>query len=105
MLGAGRNWCFEIFRFFRRFFMRVVMWGMSDLGKPRVRILERGLRENDIEWTISNLSKPGTADQRPVDSSPIDSPASIPLRLQQSLLLQQRPRIRHVFIKCRILRR
>lgn len=28
---------------------RMVMWGTFDLGKPRVRILERGLRENGVE--------------------------------------------------------
>lgn len=29
--------------------MRIVMWGTYDLGKPRVRILERGLSENGID--------------------------------------------------------
>lgn len=29
--------------------MRVVVWGTYDLGKPRVRILLRGLRENGVE--------------------------------------------------------
>lgn len=28
--------------------LSVCMWGTFDLGKPRVRILERGLRENDV---------------------------------------------------------
>lgn len=28
---------------------RVVMWGTFDVGKPRVRILERGLRENGVD--------------------------------------------------------
>jgi hypothetical protein len=31
--------------------MRVVVWGTYDLGKPRVRILLRGLRENGVEVT------------------------------------------------------
>ena len=29
--------------------MRIVVWGTYDLGKPRVRILLRGLRENGVE--------------------------------------------------------
>ncbi|PIV21981.1 MAG: hypothetical protein COS39_09365 [Hydrogenophilales bacterium CG03_land_8_20_14_0_80_62_28] len=29
--------------------VRMVMWGTFDLGKPRVRILERGLQENGVE--------------------------------------------------------
>lgn len=29
--------------------LRMVMWGTFDLGKPRVRILERGLRENGVD--------------------------------------------------------
>lgn len=29
--------------------IRIVMWGTFDLGKPRVRILERGLKDNGIE--------------------------------------------------------
>ena len=29
--------------------LRVVAWGTYDLGKPRDRILLRGLRENDVE--------------------------------------------------------
>jgi hypothetical protein len=29
--------------------VRMVMWGTFDLGKPRARILERGLRENGVE--------------------------------------------------------
>lgn len=29
--------------------LRVIAWGSYDLGKPRVRILLRGLRENGVE--------------------------------------------------------
>ena len=29
--------------------MRIVCWGTYDIGKPRVRILLRGLQENNIE--------------------------------------------------------
>jgi len=29
--------------------LRMVIWGTFDLGKPRVRILERGLRENGVD--------------------------------------------------------
>lgn len=31
------------------FFMRIVFWGTYDTGKPRVRILLCGLRENDVD--------------------------------------------------------
>lgn len=41
--SAGTN---QIARFT---YMRVVAWGTYDLGKPRVRILLRGLRENGVD--------------------------------------------------------
>lgn len=33
----------------QEFLMRIVCWGTYDIGKPRVRILLRGLKENNIE--------------------------------------------------------